>query len=56
LPYRYSEKIGLFINARNLTNLVQDSQTYGPTSPSWSRTNMRQEFGVQYTVGLKGSF
>ena len=54
--YRYNEKIGLFLNARNLTNVVQDAQTYGPTSPSWSRTNMRQEFGVQYTVGLKGSF
>ena len=51
-----SEKIGVFLNARNLTNIAQDSQTYGPTSPSWSRTNQRQEFGVQYTLGLKGSF
>jgi iron complex outermembrane receptor protein len=54
--YRVSEKLGLFVNARNLTNVAQDSQTYGPTSPSWSRTNQRQEFGVQYTAGLKGNF
>ena len=54
--YRYNDKVGLFINARNLTNVIQDAQTYGPTSPAWSRTNMRQEFGVQYTVGIKGSF
>ncbi len=54
--YRYNERLGLFINARNLTNVAQDSQTYGPTSPSWSRTNRREEFGVQYTVGVKGSF
>jgi iron complex outermembrane recepter protein len=56
LAYRYSEKLGVFLNARNLTNLAQDLQTYGPTSPSWSRTNQRQDFGVQYTVGVKGSF
>ena len=54
--YRISDRIGVFLNARNLTNVAQDSQTYGPTSPSWSRTNQRQEFGVQYTVGVKGSF
>ncbi len=54
--YRYTDKIGVFVNARNLTNVVQDNQNYGPASPSWSRTNRREEFGVQYTVGVKGSF
>ena len=54
--YRFTERVGVFLNARNLTNVVQDSQTYGPTSPSWSRTNRREEFGVQYTLGIKGNF
>ena len=54
--YRYSGKLGLFINARNLTNVAQDTQRYGPMTPSWSRTRQREEFGVQYTVGLKGTF
>jgi iron complex outermembrane receptor protein len=54
--YRVSNLIGLFVNARNLTNVAQDAQRYGPTSPSWSRTYRREEFGVQYTVGVKGSF
>ncbi len=54
--YRVSNLIGVFINARNLTNVAQDAQRYGPGSPSWSRTYRREEFGVQYTVGVKGSF
>ena len=54
--YRFSGQLGLFVNARNLTNVAQDAQRYGPTSPSWSRTYRREEFGVQYTLGLKGTF
>ena len=54
--YRFSGKLGLFVNARNLTNVAQDAQRYGPTSPSWSRTYRREEFGVQYTLGVKGTF
>ena len=54
--YRYSEKVGVFLNARNLTNVAQDAQRYGPVSPSWSRTYRREEFGVQYTLGVKGTF
>jgi hypothetical protein len=48
--------VGFFLNARNLTNVAQDAQRYGPVSPSWSRTYRREEFGVQYTIGVKGSF
>jgi iron complex outermembrane receptor protein len=54
--YRFTNLIGVFVNARNLTNVAQDAQRYGPGSPSWSRTYRREEFGVQYTVGVKGSF
>lgn len=54
--YRYTNLLGFFINARNLTNVAQDAQRYGPVSPSWSRTYRREEFGVQYTIGVKGSF
>lgn len=54
--YRFTGKLGLFLNARNLTNVAQDAQRHGPTSPSWSRTCRREEFGVQYTLGVKGTF
>ncbi len=55
--YRFSGKLGLFLNARNLTNVAQDIQRYAPVvTPSWSRTYRREEFGVQYTLGVKGTF
>jgi TonB-dependent receptor len=55
--YRFSGKLGLFLNARNLTNVAQDIQRYAPVvTPSWSRTYRREEFGVQYTLGIKGTF
>lgn len=55
--YRYSPRLGFFINARNLTNVAQDIQRYAPViTPSWSRTYRREEFGVQYTLGIKGTF
>ena len=54
--YRFTNLIGVFVNARNLTNVAQDAQRYGPVSPSWSRTYRREEFGVQYTIGVKGTF
>ncbi len=54
--YRFTSLVGVFVNARNLTNVAQDAQRYGPGSPSWSRTYRREEFGVQYTVGVKGTF
>ncbi len=56
VEYRFSSKVGVFLNARNLTNVAQDIQRYGATTPSWSRTYRREEFGVQYTLGVKGTF
>jgi iron complex outermembrane recepter protein len=55
--YRFSTRYRFFLNARNLTNVAQDIQRYAPVvTPSWSRTYRREEFGVQYTAGLKGTF
>jgi TonB-dependent receptor len=55
--YRIRPQIGLFLNARNLTNVAQDIQRYAPVvTPSWARVYRREEFGVQYTVGIKGKF
>lgn len=55
--YRFSPRNGVFINARNLTNVAQVIQRYAPIlTPSWSRTYRREEFGTPYTVGVKGTF
>ena len=55
--FRISERYSVYLNARNLTNVAQDIQRYAPVvTPSWSRTYRREEFGVQYTAGIKGRF
>lgn len=57
IEIRYKPWMNFFVNARNLTNVAQDIQRYAPVvTPSWSRTYRREEFGVQYTVGIKGKF
>jgi iron complex outermembrane receptor protein len=57
LEYRFKPQLSFFLNARNLTNVAQDIQRYAPVvTPSWSRTYRREEFGVQYTIGVKGRF
>jgi outer membrane receptor protein involved in Fe transport len=55
--YRASPRYSVYLNARNLTNVAQDIQRYAPVvTPSWSRTYRREEFGIQYTAGVKGRF
>jgi len=55
--YRFKPEFAVFANARNVTNVAQDIQRYAPVvTPSWSRTYRREEFGTQYTVGVKGTF
>ncbi|MGH7944391.1 MAG: TonB-dependent receptor, partial [Opitutaceae bacterium] len=56
LEYRWRPRISFFLNARNLTNVPQDQENYNTASPSYSRVVLRQIFGAQYTVGLKGTF
>jgi TonB-dependent receptor len=55
--YRISTRYSVYLNARNLTNVAQDIQRYAPVvTPSWSRTYRREEFGIQYTAGVKARF
>lgn len=56
LEYRWRDHVGFFVNVRNLTNIGQDSQRYGPGTPAWARTRAREIFGAQYTLGVKGEF
>ena len=56
VDFRFRKNMSVFLNARNLTNVAQDIQRYAATTPSWARTYRREEFGVQYTLGLKGQF
>ncbi len=57
VEFRFKPWMSFFVNARNLTNVAQDIQRYAQEiTPSWARTYRREEFGVQYTLGIKGKF
>jgi iron complex outermembrane recepter protein len=54
--YRLTKNAGLFVVGRNITNVVQDDQRYTAEMPGYTHLFRREEFGAQYTVGIKGTF
>ncbi len=56
LEYRLTKHIGLFVNGRNITNVPQDDQRYGASTPRYAQLYRRELFGAVYTFGVKGTF
>ncbi len=54
--YRFSKRVTLFANARNVLNTPQDLERYSPETPGYTHTYRSEEFGVQFAVGVKGTF
>ena len=53
--YTFSKRATLFVNGRNVTNVPQDRINVG-TNADYSRMNQIEEFGVQWSIGIKGQF
>lgn len=57
LEVRVSKHMSVFINGRNILNEEQDRYVYSPTvTPEHAYYEQNEEFGVQYAIGVKGSF
>jgi iron complex outermembrane receptor protein len=54
--YRLSKRIALFVNARNVTNEPYVLRYGAPSTPAYAQQFNTQDFGVQYAIGVKGSF
>ncbi len=54
--YRYSKRLTFFANARNLLNEPQTLVRYGDNTPDYARFYQQEEFGVQTSVGVKGTW
>ncbi|MCX6955926.1 MAG: TonB-dependent receptor, partial [Verrucomicrobia bacterium] len=54
--YTFSKRVTVFANARNILNTPQDLERYSPETPGYTHTYRSEEFGVQYAVGVKGTF
>jgi len=56
IEYQLSQRFTVFANARNILNKEQTLERYNDVSPDYSRVYRIEEFGVQYSIGLKGTF
>ena len=54
--YKFSKRFAIFANARNVLNTPQELLRYGPDTPAYASTYQLEEFGVQFAVGVKGTF
>lgn len=54
--YQFSRRFTVFANARNIFNVVQKLQRYNDATPDYARTYRVEEFGVQFSVGVKGTW
>lgn len=54
--YTYSKRLKFFFNARNITNTPQIIQRYSDNSPVYSYGYRQEEFAIQMSAGIKGSF
>lgn len=51
-----TKKVGLFLSARNITNEPIVRQAYGPSTPEYARNVRVEDYGVQFNVGVRGTF
>jgi len=58
LEYTLSKRLRFFANARNILNQPQTLERYSVTAPSalYATGFREEEFGVQYAVGVKGTW
>jgi iron complex outermembrane receptor protein len=56
LEYQFSKRVTAFANARNIFNVRQRLQRYNDLTPEHARTYRIEEFGVQFAVGVKGTW
>jgi outer membrane receptor for ferrienterochelin and colicin len=54
--YILSKRVRLFANARNILNTPQVLERKSEASALYAAGYRHEEFGVQYTIGLKGTF
>jgi len=54
--YKISEHYSLFASARNILNKEQVIERFSAVSAGYAKGFRQEEFGVNYSVGLKGSF
>jgi iron complex outermembrane receptor protein len=56
LSYNITPNLSLFLNARNVFNVPNITIDRGSQTPAYAQQALIQEYGVPFSLGLKGSF
>lgn len=54
--YKLSKRFSIFASARNIFNKEQVIERFSAVSPEYAKGFRHEEFGVNYSVGVKGKF
>ncbi len=54
--YNLRKNISLFASMRNLSDVTDDTETYGPLTPEVSKLRSRTDYGALWQFGVKSSF
>ena len=56
VTYRLTKRLSLFGAARNVFNVKPVFMRYSSATPEYARVNRTENYGVKFSVGIKGSF
>jgi TonB-dependent receptor len=56
VEYQLTKRFSVFMAARNLLNAPTQWEVAGPIAPQWSHLTNYEDYGAQYSLGLKGTF
>jgi hypothetical protein len=54
--YYFHRHLGFFAGFRNINNVLENTDVYGPSTPSEARLSQRSDFSASWTFGIKGTF
>lgn len=54
--YRLSKRFAVFVAARNILNEPQVLERYNAISPGYANVFRHEEFGINFSAGIKGTF
>lgn len=54
--YQLTKRYSVFVAGRNLLNAVSEWEVTGPGAPGWSAITNIEDYGAQYTLGVRAVF
>ncbi len=54
--YYLNRRFGIFASFRNVANVTEDTEIYGPSTPDIARFGQRNDYSASWTFGVKGRF